>query len=929
MTLLLITLLPFAGSLSLLSGVRSRGRSAWLAALAPAIALALLLALAPAVLDGTTLQAQWRWLPQIGLNLGLRLDGLGLMFALLILGIGLLVILYARYYLSTGDSAPKFYAQLLLFMGAMLGLVLADNLLLMLVFWELTSVASFLLVGYWGGSNRARKGARMALAVTGAGGLALLAGLLLLGWIVGSFELDAVLAAGDVVRAHPLYPLTLVLILLGAFTKSAQFPFQFWLPQAMSAPTPVSAYLHSATMVKAGVFLLARLYPTLSGSELWFWLVAGTGLVTLLYGAWVALFRHDLKGLLAYSTISHLGLIVLLLGMATDLSTIAALFHVVNHATFKASLFMAAGIIDHETGTRDMRRLKGLWRYMPHTALLAMVAAAAMAGVPLLNGFLSKEMFFSETLHLDHLGRWNWLLPAAATLAGVFAVAYSLRFIHDVFFNGVPDDLPRFPPHEPPRYMKVPVEILVALCIAVGMLPNLTVAPLLASAGSAALGGRLPDYSLALWHGFNLPLAMSAAALVGGVALYAARRPLFALAERLRQPDPLLLFERIVQTLATTAARLVRTLENGSLQRYMALLLAFAAIAAGSALWRMQRIAGEVAPQPLDPVVAILGAVMALCTLATVWWHRQRLLCLLPMSVVGLLTALTFARFSAPDLALTQLSVEFVTTVLLLLALFFLPQRGAIETSPLRLGRDALLALAAGLGVALLTAAVLTRGYDPIGSYFTANALSGGGGNNIVNVILVDFRGFDTFGEISVLTIAAVGVAALLGGLRLPLPRTDDSGRPWARERYPLILAVLSRLLLPLALLVSLHMLLRGHQLPGGGFIAGLITACAMVLQYIASGVRWTLRRMKPRYGRIAAAGILLAAATGAGSWLFGRPFLTSAFGHFHLPLLGEIELASAMLFDLGVYLAVVGSTLLVLLQLGRLSRPSNQPEDL
>ncbi len=930
MPLLLITLLPFLGSLLMLSiSTRSRGRCAWLAALTPAIALALLLQQAPAVLGGATLKARWQWLPQLGLDFSLRLDGLGLMFALLILGIGLLVILYARYYLSASDSAPKFYTQLLLFMGAMLGLVLADNLLLMLVFWELTSVASFLLVGYWSDDTRARKGARMALIVTGFGGLALLAGILLLGSIVGSFELDAVLSAGVQVRSHELYPLTLVLILIGAFTKSAQFPFQFWLPQAMTAPTPASAYLHSATMVKAGIFLMARLYPTLSGNELWFWLVAGTGMVTLLYGAWVALFQHDLKGLLAYSTISHLGLITLLLGLDTQLSTVAALFHVVNHATFKASLFMAAGIIDHETGSRDMRRINGLWRYMPHTAVLAMVASAAMAGVPLLNGFISKEMFFSETLHLNYLGSWSWLLPTAATLAGVFAVAYSLRFIHDTFFNGEPIDLPKYPPHEPPRYMKVPVEVLAVVCLLVGMLPAYTVGPLLASAARAALGGQLPDYSLAVWHGFSLPLAMSLVALAGGVALYTLRKPLFVLAERLRQPDPLLLFERLLLALARAAGRLVRTLENGSLQRYMALLLGFAVVAAGSALWRMQRIAGEVAPQPLDAMVLTLGAVLAICTLATVFWHRQRLLCLLPMSVVGLLTALTFARFSAPDLALTQLSVEFVTTVLLLLALFFLPQRGAIETSPLRLGRDALLALAAGLGVALLTAAVLTRGYDPIGSYFTANALSGGGGNNIVNVILVDFRGFDTFGEISVLTIAAVGIGALINGLRLPLPRSDDDGRPWARERHPLILAVLSRVLLPLALLVSLHMLLRGHQLPGGGFIAGLITACAMVLQYIASGVRWTLRRMKPRYGRVAAAGILLAAATGAGSWLFGRPFLTSAFGHFQLPLLGEIELASAMLFDVGVYLAVVGSTLLILLQLGRLSRPSQLSEEL
>jgi len=334
----------------------------------------------------------------------------------------------------------------------MLGVVLSENLLLMLMFWELTSLSSFLLIGYWSHRSDARQGARMALTITGGGGLALLAGILLIGHIVGSYELTTVLASGDLIRAHGLYPLTLILVLLGVFTKSAQFPFHFWLPQAMAAPTPVSAFLHSATMVKAGVFLLARLYPALADSEWWFYLVSLTGLTTLLLGAVMALFQHDLKGLLAYSTISHLGLITLLFGLDSRLGAVAAIFHVINHATFKASLFMAAGIIDHETGTRDMRRINGMWKYMPHTAVLAMVASLAMAGVPLLNGFLSKEMFFAETLEQHLLGSFYWTIPVIATLAGAFSVAYSLRFVHDVFFNGEPVDLPKYPPHEPARY---------------------------------------------------------------------------------------------------------------------------------------------------------------------------------------------------------------------------------------------------------------------------------------------------------------------------------------------------------------------------------------------------------------------------------------------------------------------------------------------
>src|SRR3990167_7502706 len=441
MALALIVALPFLGMiLPLLADRLGRSACSVAAALAPLAALILLLAQQSSVFAGELLRVKLSWLPSLGLNLSLRLDGLGFLFALLIIGIGLLVILYARYYLAKQEPMGRFFAFLLLFMGSMLGVVLSENLLLMLMFWELTSLSSFLLIGFWSGRSDARTGARMALAVTGGGGLALLAGILLIGHIAGSFELSQVLAAGYAIRAHALYPLALVLVLLG-------------------------------------VFLLARLYPALAGSEWWFYLVSITGLVTLLVGACMALFQHDLKGLLAYSTISHLGLITLLFGLDTRLATVAAVFHIINHATFKASLFMAAGIIDHETGSRDMRRINGMWKYMPHTAVLAMVAASAMAGVPLLNGFLSKEMFFTETLNQHLLGSFNWVIPAAATLAGVFSVAYSLRFIHDVFFNGEPVDLPHFPPHEPPRYMKVPVEILVFLCLLVGIVPAYTVAP--------------------------------------------------------------------------------------------------------------------------------------------------------------------------------------------------------------------------------------------------------------------------------------------------------------------------------------------------------------------------------------------------------------------------------------------------------------------
>jgi multicomponent K+:H+ antiporter subunit A len=928
MALSLIIFLPLFGALLPPLFIRlGRSACAWSAALITGTALAILLQLSPAVFAGETLLFSQPWLPALGLNFSLRLDGLGLLFALLILGIGLLVILYARYYLSERDPMGRFYGLLLLFMAAMLGIVLSENLLLLLVFWELTSLSSFLLIGYWKHLSDARRGARMALAITGGGGLALLAGILLLGHITGSYELSVVLASAELIQAHALYPVTLVLILLGAFTKSAQFPFHFWLPHAMAAPTPVSAYLHSATMVKAGVFLLARLFPALSGTELWFFLVAGTGTATLLLAAYHALFKHDLKGLLAYSTVSHLGLITLLFGIGTPLAAVAGVFHIINHATFKASLFMAAGIIDHETGTRDMRRLGGLWRFMPHTATLAMVAAASMAGVPLFNGFLSKEMFFAETLRAGWMGEWVWVLPLLATLAATFSVAYSVRFIHDVFFGQGPVDITRTP-HEPPRYMKVPVEVLVALCLLVGILPAWTVAPLLATAAASTVGAELPYYSLAIWHGFNLPLFMSLVALLGGVILYLLRFRLFALHEHLFPPvDAKQWFEAGLARAVAAARWLTALLENGSLQRYAMLLVASAVLVIGVSLWGLP-LTGPVATSAIDGVTLVGAVILAASALATVIWHRQRLVALILLSVVGLVVSLTFVRFSAPDLALTQLSVEMVTIILLMLALFFLPQHSPAESSAARRWRDGLLAGGAGLAVGALVWGVLTRPFASISGYFLEQSVPGGGGTNVVNVILVDFRGFDTLGEITVLAIAAFGIFALLHNLRLPVPGTNDAGQPWARDHHPLILSTISRPLLPLALVVSLYILLRGHNMPGGGFIAGLVTAVALILQYLSSGVLWARERLRFDYIKLTASGVLIATLTGVASWWFAHPFLTSTFGHFNLPLLGEFELASAMLFDVGVYLTVVGGTLLILARLGKLSLVSRPVEE-
>lgn len=896
-----------------------RASAALAAAAVMAACLALLLPLLPAALAGHTQLAHLAWLPTYGLDFHLRLDGLGLLFCLLILGIGLLVVLYAAWYLPKSDRLGLFYSILLLFMAAMLGVVLSENLLLLLIFWEITSLSSFLLVAYHNDQYEARIGARMALAVTGAGGLALLAGILLLGEIAGSFDLSVILAAGERIRAHALYAPTLILILLGAFTKSAQFPFHFWLPNAMTAPTPVSAYLHSATMVKAGVFLLARLYPALGGSELWFWLVGGSGALTLVYAAAMALFRNDIKGLLAYSTISQLGLITLLFGLDTPLSVVAGLFHIINHAIFKASLFMAAGVIDHECGTRDMRRVNGMFRVMPITATLAILAAGSMAGVPLLNGFLSKEMFFAETVSAPQFATLAWALPLFATLAGMLAVAYSSRFVHDVFFNGEAIDLPR-QPHEPPRWMRAPIELLVLLCLLVGLFPGWTVGPWLAAAALSTLQGALPEFELALWHGFNQPVLMSLLALAGGVIVYALRAPLFAWQAQLPPMHARTAFERCYRQLASSARQILAMLDNASLQRYNALLLSFVVLLGGWAYFSGPPFGIRLPGQPADEAAVAALLTLLLGTLGATLLYRQRLLALLLVSVVGLVVALTFLRFSAPDLALTQFAVETGTIILMLLVLYYLPPQSAPKSSARRLSRDLLLALLAGGGLGLITLQMLAAPFETISGFYLQQSLPGGGGANVVNVILVDFRGFDTLGEITVLAMVALASHALLDRLVLIAPAQDGDGRRWSEEAHPLFLAMLMRPLLPLALTVSVYLLLRGHHQPGGGFVAGLVSSVALIMQYLGNGIAFAQPRLPHHPARLLALGLLLAAGIGVASWPFARPFLTSAHGHLQLPLLGEVELASAMVFDLGVYIVVVTVVLTVLSGIGGLS---------
>ncbi|WP_050929904.1 monovalent cation/H+ antiporter subunit A [Aestuariivita boseongensis] len=924
--LFIIALLPFIGAL--VPGIMIRaGRNACAAftAVPTAIAFIMLLILAPQVMRGEVITFQLEWLPQLGLSASFFLDGLGLLFACMITGVGLLITLYARFYLSGEDPMGQFYTYLLLFQGAMLGIVLSDNILLLLIFWELTSLSSFLLIGYWKHLPEGRQGAKMALTVTGAGGLAMIGGMLILGNIAGSYNLTDILQAGDQIRTSDWYLPALILILLGAFTKSAQFPFHFWLPHAMAAPTPVSAYLHSATMVKAGVFLMARMWPVLSGTDAWFYIVATTGLITMVLGALIALFKDDLKALLAFSTVSHLGLLTMLLGFGTDKAAIAAVFHIINHLTFKAALFMTAGIVDHETHTRDIKRLGGLRHLMPITFLIGTVAALSMAGIPLFNGFLSKEMMLEEASHTDWWGS-HYAVPVLATIGALLSVAYSFRFISHVFLGPQREDYPHTP-HDPPFGMWAAPALLTLLVIIIGVAPFLAEG-IVRAAANAVTGQELKFY-LKIWHGVTPALWMSGIAVLGGLVLLGLHRPLDAAWIKAPRPEAKAIFDRLMAGTVGLMRGITEATHTGAISRYLAI-FSVAAVALG---WAAYSGSGLSAPTrthlPVPPVIAVGWVMLIVATISVVGMHHHRFRALILIGIIGLSISAGFAYLSAPDLALTQISVETVTILLLLLALHFLPKETPKESSMGRKLRDGIIALTAGGGVGALAYAFLLRDIDTISDYHIANSYEGGGGTNVVNVILVDFRGYDTYGEIIVLGIAGFVIYALMHAL-LDGPaarrlRNTDYSQDRSRDRHPLMMVVVTRVLMPIAVVVGLYIFLRGHNQPGGGFVAGLVIAIALLMQYMASGFAWTQERKKIEYHTMIGFGVVIAGLTGVGAWLAGQPFLTSAYTYVHLPPVEEFELATAMLFDLGVFLTVLGAVMLMLYSLSRIARFAGQ----
>ncbi len=736
--------------------------------------------------DGSRIEETVRWIPTLGIDFTVILDGLSLLFALLITGIGTLVVLYSIFYLSKEkESLHNFYVYLLLFMGAMLGVVLSDNLIVLYMFWEFTSLSSFLLIGYWYQRERSRYGAQKSMLITVFGGLSMLGGIVLLYAMGGTFSIRELMAQAGMLADHPLFIASMLLILLGAFTKSAQFPFHIWLPDAMEAPTPVSAYLHSATMVKAGIYLVARLSFLYAGSGVWLWLVAGIGLLTLVWGSFSAIRQTDLKGILAYSTISQLGLIMSLLGVGaaalhyTELddniyiiATVAAVFHLINHATFKGSLFMVVGIVDHETGTRDIRKLGGLMSIMPVTFTIAVIGTLSMAGLPPFNGFLSKEMFFEgmlAVLSLDifSLDAWGVLFPVIAWVASVFTFTYSMIILFKTFTGTYKPEKLEKKPHEAPIGMLIPPVILAALVILFGFFPNLLSDTLIKPAVSAVLQGAMPaDYviDIHMWHGVKPALLMTIGVVLIGVLLYKTWpkwKGVYAPFQENLSFNAL--YDNSLALMEKASSSLAKLVMTGFIRNYLIYFFLFFIGALGFTLyWKDALVLNVSNVAPIRVYELILACIIAIGAIA-ILFVKSRLTSIIVLGSVGYTVSLFFVLFRAPDLALTQLVVETVSTALFLLCFYHLPKQFRKEERIRFKLTNFLISVGVGLTVTLIAlSAHSTKLFDTISDYYVDTAYSEAGGKNLVNVILVDYRGLDTMFEITVLAIAAIGIYGMI-----------------------------------------------------------------------------------------------------------------------------------------------------------------------
>ena len=777
----------------------------WFVLILPSILFLFFLSKIPLIKDGGVFKATLNWIPSFDINFVAYLDGLGLLFTLLITGIGSLVVLYSIFYLDKNkEKLHNFYVYLLLFMGAMLGVVLSDNLIVLYTFWELTSFSSFLLIGYWNTRERSRYGAQKSMLITVFGGLSMLGGFILLSIMTGSFSIHEIMLQSNTLISNEWFLPALILVLLGAFTKSAQFPFYIWLPDAMEAPTPVSAYLHSATMVKAGIYLVARLTPIFAFHGAWFWIISLIGIITMCWASFNAVKQTDLKGILAFSTVSQLGLIMSLLGLGSASlhydflskniymgAIVAAVFHLINHATFKGSLFMVAGIVDHETGTRDIRKLGGLMYVMPITFTIAVVGTLSMAGLPPFNGFLSKEMFFTSVLNVLQMNifqmeTWGILFPILAWLGSVFTFIYSILLLLKTFTGKLQEEKLDKKPHEAPLGMLFSPIVLGALVIIFGFFPNILSRNILEPAVASILPNLLQENDrfavhIRFWHGFNLELLMTIGVVVVGILLYLTLKKWGKIYNIFPKRFTLNRFyEKGIDITEKGSYSFTRRLMNGSIRSYLIYIFIFFIGIVTFTLVKKDAIKMDTTNLASIGIYEITLAVIIILGSITILGAKSRLTSIIALGAVGYTVSLFYILFRAPDLALTQLVIETVSTALFLLAFYHLPQLSRKEEHIGFKLTNALISIGVGLVITIVAiSAHSNKMFDSIAKYYIENTHDKAGGGNLVNVILVDFRGFDTMFEISVLGIAALGI---YGMIKLRLSNQKKQQRRTADE---------------------------------------------------------------------------------------------------------------------------------------------------
>ncbi len=875
--------------------------------------------------------ASINWVSALDLDLSIRLDGLSQVLALLVSGIGALVLIYGGAYLKSHPYLGRFYGLILFFMASMLGVVCSDNSLLLFGFWELTGISSFLLIGFDHDNSSARAAAWQALLVTGAGSLAMLIGFILIFQISGSWSIQAWIENSALIKSSSLYPAIFWLILAGAATKSAQFPFHFWLPNAMAAPTPISAYLHSATMVKAGVFLLARFLPVLGGTVLWQTTLPILGILTLLAAGLLMTAQHDLKKLLAYTTVGALGSMVCLIGLENKYAIEALVVFILAHGLYKGALFLVSGAIDHSTGTRDVRILYGLAKKMPFSLAAALPAALSMAGILPLLGFVAKELVYEAGLAspqnvflLIGMILGNGLMAAGAGWVGVkpFFKRQSKLEARDFQRDHI---------HEGSFAFWLPPLILSFLSLTFGLAPCLLL-PLAKSAATAITQQNI-DFKLTLWHGFTPALGWSALTLLlAGLVylMYSKIEPrALTIFTHLKRFGPADLYNRGIQNLKRLAAWQTSILQSGYLRRYIITIIMTTVLFAVLIITRYGielsglislSISGVRFYDVILTIIIIVSAILATRT-------QSRLATIALLGSIGYSIALIYLFYSAPDLAMVQIAIETLTVILFILVIYRLPKFDRITTPPRRRLDMVVAALGGGLMTILMLLVSSNTVSSPITDYYLQNSVALANGRNVVNVILVDFRGLDTFGEISVLAIAALGVLALVGPsleknfpVRILKEDADINNNGKSGMHRSIILPVAARYLMPLMLLFSIFLLIRGHNEAGGGFVGGLVAAAGFMLYGIAKSPQSILRLIPAQPRTIMAIGLSITVLSVSMPLFTGLPLMTGLWYAQPVAFLGKI--GTPLLFDLGVYLIVIAITLMILINVAREESP-------